>query len=104
MGKSRTSPLQKTGSSIGVVGAMGGSGNTASFAQANPNGQVVTQLSVDDAQPQQVALQSQANTIFKDTDSADYHQLYNISQANDGNVKKGKKTADKKKTNKKIKK
>ena len=58
MGKSRTSPLQKTGSSIGVggsfggggsggrMGVMGGSGNTASFAQANPNGQVVTQLNI----------------------------------------------------------
>ena len=46
MGKSRTSPLQKTGSSIGVggsiggggsggrVGVMGGSGNTAGFTQA----------------------------------------------------------------------
>ena len=96
MGKSRTSPLQKTGSSIGVggsiggggsggrVGVMGGSGNTAGFAQANPNGQAVTQLNMDGAQPQQVALQSQANAInnnnFSDTDSADYHDLYNGRQ------------------------
>lgn len=96
MGKSRTSPLQKTGSSIGVggsfggggsggrMGVMGGSGNTASFAQANPNGQAVTQLNMDGAQPQQVALQSQANAInnanFSDTDSQDYHDLYNGRQ------------------------
>ena len=96
MGKSRTSPLQKTGSSIGVggsiggggsggrMGVMGGSGNTASFAQANPNGQTVTQLNMDGAQPQQVALQSQANAInnnnFSDTDTQDYHQLYNGRQ------------------------
>ena len=96
MGKSRTSPLQKTGSSIGVggsiggggsggrVGVMGGSGNTAGFTQANPNGQAVTQLNMDGAQPQQVALQSQANAInnanFSDTDSQDYHDLYNGRQ------------------------
>ena len=75
MGKSRTSPLTKTsGISIGGIGGGFGTGS----------GKSVTQLSVDDAQVQQVALNSQAQRInnanFKDTDDADYHQLYNGRQ------------------------
>lgn len=99
MGKSKTSPLQKTTSAIGAggggnilaggggvvsVGSIGGSGLNASFSQANANAKQITQLSVDGAQPQQVALNSQATTLnktnFSDTDSADYHQLYNGKQ------------------------
>lgn len=44
MGKSRTSGISKTTSGIGIgggggiIGVMGGSGNTAGFTQANPNG------------------------------------------------------------------
>ena len=89
MGKSRTSGITKTSSGIGIGGGggaifMGGSGNTASFSQPNPNAQPVTQLSVDGATPQQVATNLQANKInnanFSDTDNADYHQLYNGRQ------------------------
>ena len=97
MGKSKTSPLSKTASVIGAGGpafatasakgatvAIGGTGLNASFSQANSNAQPITQLDVDGAQPQQVALNSQANAInnanFSDTDSADYHQLYNGKQ------------------------
>ena len=89
MGKSRTSGISKTTSGIGIGGGggaifMGGSGNSASFSQANPNAQPITQLSVDGATPQQVATNIQANKInnanFSDTDDADYHQLYNGKQ------------------------
>ena len=91
MGKSRTSGISKTGSSIGIGGGggaivMGGSGSSAGFTQANTSGQAqpVTQLVMDGATPQQVATNIQANKInnanFSDTDDADYHQLYNGRQ------------------------
>lgn len=75
MGKSRVSPLTKTsGISVGGIGGGFGTGS----------GKAVTQLSVGNAQPQQVALNSQAQRInnanFSDTDNADYHQLYNGRQ------------------------
>lgn len=89
MGKSRTSGISKTGSGIGIGGGggvvrLGGSGNTASFSQANPNAQPITNLSVDGATVQNVATNLQSakinNANFKDTDTADYHQLYNGKQ------------------------
>lgn len=97
MGKSRTSPLQKTGSSIGVGGSAGvaviggsslgtfsGSGNSAGFAQAQnvqaPTGlNTVNGASVTTAPTIQQA-QNANNANFKDTDSQDYHDLYNGRQ------------------------
>ena len=96
MGKSRTSPLQKTGSSIGVGGSFGGggsgaslgtvsgSGNSAGFAQAQnvqaPTGlNTVNGATVQTAQSIQQA-QMANNANFSDTDSSDYHDLYNGRQ------------------------
>lgn len=57
---------------------------SAGFTQVSQNAQPVTQLSVDGATPQQVATVQQAqrnnNAQFSDTDSQDYHQLYNGRQ------------------------
>ena len=59
-------------------------GSSAGFAMASPNAKPVTKLSVDGAVPQQVATSLQAqrnnNAKFSDTDSQDYHQLYNGRQ------------------------
>lgn len=56
--------------------------STASFSTGS--GGVVTSLTVDGAVPNQVATNLQAlrnnNANFSDTDSADYHQLYNGKQ------------------------
>lgn len=98
MGKSRTSPLQKTGSSIGVGGSIGGgglgaggslgtvsgSGNSAGFAQAQ-NIQAPTGLNTVNGATVQTAptiqqAQNANNANFKDTDTSDYHDLYNGRQ------------------------
>ena len=102
MGKSRTSPLQKTGSSIGVgggisigggggsgsLGTFSGSGNSAGFAQASiqpqnvqsPTGlNTINGATVQTAQSIQQA-QNANNAYFKDTDTSDYHDLYNGRQ------------------------
>lgn len=87
MGKSKTSGISKTGSSIGIGGGgaiIGGSGLNAGFSQANPQAAPITQLAVDGATVQQVATNIQSakinNANFSDTDNADYHQLYNGKQ------------------------
>ena len=96
MGKSRTSPLQKTGSSIGVgssiggggsggsLGTVSGSGNSAGFAQAQ-NIQAPTGLNTVNGATVQTAptiqqAQNANNANFKDTDTSDYHDLYNGRQ------------------------
>ena len=96
MGKSRSSPLSKTSSGIGLgsssvvnnantLGSVSGSGNTSGFAQANvktvqPQGlNKVDGSSVQTASTiQQAQIGNNAN--FSDTDSADYHDLYNGRQ------------------------
>lgn len=92
MGKSRKSPLAKTPSSIGGGGSVAGNVNAgatglnAGFATASANGVQAqnVDLSVDGAQmrttPIQALATSRNNANFKDTDSADFHQLYNGRQ------------------------
>ena len=95
MGKSRTSGISKTGSSIGIgggsLGVISGSGNSSGFAQANVKSQAQTPIqsptglntvngaTVQTAQSIQQA-QNANNANFKDTDSSDYHDLYNGRQ------------------------
>ena len=95
MGKSRTSGISKTGSSIGIggggggsLGVFSGSGNSSGFAQAQnvqlqanqsiPAG-TVDGATVQTAQSIQQA-QNANNANFSDTDTSDFHTLYNGKQ------------------------
>ena len=96
MGKSRSSPLAKTSSGIGLgsssvvnnantLGSVSGSGNTSGFAQANVKTVQPQGLNKVDGSSVQTALTIQQaqignNANFSDTDSADYHDLYNGRQ------------------------
>ena len=90
MGKSRSSGISKTSSGIGIgggggsLGVFSGSGNISSFAQAtnmqSPTGlNTVNGATVQTANTIQQA-QTANNTNFSDTDTSDYHDLYNGRQ------------------------
>lgn len=97
MGKSRTSGISKTSSGIGIggggggsLGVFSGSGNSSGFAQATTQGQAQNVQSPTGFNTVNGATVQTANTIqqaqtannanFKDTDSSDYHDLYNGRQ------------------------
>lgn len=95
MGKSRTSGISKTSSSIGIgggggsLGVISGSGNSSGFAQADVQLQANVQQptgfnTVNGATVQTVNTIQQAqnanNANFSDTDSSDFHNLYNGRQ------------------------